>query len=114
MCRPCHVATNKQSDLQMNLVGYGGGNVPCKHLFLGEIAYFYTSDEKFCCLSGGKTNRQGFGPLTAPQRNWTRTLKSDELPLVTERQSDAPCSGRFSLRCNRTPAARTRQETVLR
>jgi hypothetical protein len=58
----------------MNLVGYTGGNVACKHLFLGEIAYFYTASEDFCCLSGNKQSRQGFGALTAPQRNWTQTL----------------------------------------
>ena len=78
-----HWSSTKNAELfehdscQMNLVGYHGGlgkAVPCKHLFLGERAFFYTTDEKFCCISGDKSKRQGFGPLTAPQRNWTQTL----------------------------------------
>ena len=61
-----HWSSTKNAELfehnkcQMDLVGSTAGNVPCKHLFLGEIAYFYTADESFCCLSGNKQSRQGF------------------------------------------------------
>jgi len=91
-----HWSSSKNAELlehakcQMNLVGYGGGDVPCKHLFLGEIAYFYSTDEQFCCISGNKNNRQGFGPLTAPQRNWTQTLSYQGVGQLKTNFYDGP------------------------
>lgn len=76
-----HWSSTKNAELfehakcQMDLVGYTGTQyAACKHLMIGEYAWFYTASEDFCCLSGDKQSRQGFGPLTAPQRNWTQAL----------------------------------------